>query len=358
LQAHAKKKNCKKLLTNDNFMSYTTDKLSNNNNSEVDMKRKIYCGLLVAEAIACAALAVIQESFADAFSTLAAFPFEQIGLGLRALSLSGGPGNAIAIAIYVLLGLSPLAAILLLRKRRTLFPEDGLLALLSVALFVNLYLMINPGFGGMVTSGPAGQAIGKAILGGVIYSIVCGYVILRALRLFFRSDAKRLIRYMKIMLAILGVIFVYIAFGYCVSDMLDSVVNLRAGNVGNENLLGPSYAFLALRFVINALPFILDMPVVFAALRLIAALQAGRYSRATVEATERMSRLCITVLVVTVLTNIAFNVLQLLFVKTILTVNVAVIIPVISVAFVLAALLLTRFAAENKALKDDNDMFI
>ena len=33
-------------------------------------------------------------------------------------------------------------------------------------------------------------------------------------------------------------------------------------------------------------------------------------------------------------------------------------IPVFSVAFMLAVLLLTRFVSENKQLKDDNDMFI
>jgi hypothetical protein len=41
-----------------------------------------------------------------------------------------------------------------------------------------------------------------------------------------------------------------------------------------------------------------------------------------------------------------------------MVINGTVQIPVLTIAFVLAVLLLSRFIAENKRLKDDNDMFI
>jgi hypothetical protein len=322
------------------------------------MKRNIYYMVLVAEAMACAAFVVARASFGGAFSAAMAFPFEQIGAGLRALSLSGGAGNAAAVALYAALGLLPVAVLPFLGRRRKLFAEDWLLGLLSVSLFAILYFMVNPGVIDSFTGGAAGQAVGKAVLGSVAYSIVCGYFVLRALRIFFQSDAEKLTHYMSAALGALGMLFVYMIFGACFSGLLDSVAALRAGNEGNENLLGASYVFLGIQALANALPYALDICVVSAALRLLNEFRADRYSPETVAAAGRMSKLCTGALAAAVLTSVAFNLFQLLFVKTLTVVNVSVNIPVVSVAFVLAALMLTRFVAENKQLKDDNDMFI
>jgi hypothetical protein len=103
---------------------------------------------------------------------------------------------------------------------------------------------------------------------------------------------------------------------------------------------------------------VFDALVTFAALRLLDELRANRYSSEAVAATKRMTRICATALAATALATIGFNILQLLCIKAIMAINMQVNIPVISLAFVLAALLLTRFIAENKKLKEDNDMFI
>jgi hypothetical protein len=318
------------------------------------MKHKIYYGSLAAAAVVCAAFSIARESFAGAFTAVAAFPFEQIGMGLRALSLSGGLGNAAAIGIYVILSLLPIGALPFLARRREIVAEDGLLVLLSVALFFDLYFMVNPGTLGIMIGGQTG----KAVFGSVVYAIVCGYVVLRALRLFVQSDAPKLLRYMTVMLGVLGVFFVAMASGACVSDLLTALAALNEGNEGNTHLLGASYAFLVIKFAVNALPYVLDVFVIAAALRLLTELRADRYSGDTVAQAERMSRLCVKVLVITIMANIGFDLLQLVVARAIRVVNMVVIVPVIPIAFVLAALLLTRFIAENKKLKDDNDMFI
>lgn len=322
------------------------------------MKHRVLAGLLAAEAAACILLSIVRASFSGVFSTVMAFPFEQLGLGLRALSLSGWPGNAIAIMIYVAVSLIPAAMLLVLRKKRGLQKEDGLLALLSAVLFAVLYLMINPGVIGTLTGGATGQDVGKAILGSMVYSVLCGYLVLRVLRLFSEGGTDKLARYMAVMLSLLSALFVYLAFGACFGAMLESIEALRAGNAGNEHLLGTSYFFLVLQFIVDALPYVLNVFVVFSALRLLEELREDRYSAETVAATGRMSRLCVAALAVTVLTSIGFNLFQLLFAKSLMVINSTVGIPVFSIAFVLAALLLTRFIAENKQLKDDNDMFI
>ena len=326
--------------------------------------RKVLFWVLAAETAVCIVMYATQISFAGVFPTVMAFPFEQIGIGLRALSLSGDPGNVAAIVIYAALCLSPVAIMLSLRKRRKLCAEDLLLALLCVVLFAVLYFMVNPGLigtsmgGAAKAIGPAGQAIGKAVLGGMVYSILCGYFVLRLLRLFFYSTNRKLADYMTVFLCLLNILFVYLAFGASFGTLLDSVRALQAGNIGNENLLGAGYAFLGLQFIINALPYLLDVAIAFAAIRLLEELRADRYSSESVAAVRRVSRLCAVALTVTVLSNIAFNLIQFLFAKSLMNINVSVDFPVLSIAFVLTALLLTRFVTDNKRLKDDNDMFI
>jgi hypothetical protein len=322
------------------------------------MKRKVLPVLLAVEAVVCISLCFLKISLANVFSAAIAFPFEQIGMGLRTLSLSGGFGNTIALVIYFIVGLLPAGTLLVLHIMRKQNMEDWLLMLLTAILFGVLFLMINPGFITEILGIAARPPIGKALLGGIVYSLLVGYFILRVLRLFTSGNTQKLERYMLIMLGVLNVLFVFIAFGVSFSNMLASIYSLQAGNSGNEHLLGTSYAFIVLQYVVNALPYILDVVVVFAALRLLGEIRKERYSTESVAAAERMSRLCAIALAVTTLTNIVFNLLQLLFAKSLMAVNNSVQIPVLSIFFVLAALLLTRFIIENKKLKDENDQFI
>ncbi len=322
------------------------------------MKQKTFGMLLWIEAGVCVLLGFLRASFTGVFSAAMAFPFEQIGQGLRALSLSGAVGNAAAILLYVGICLIPAAAMPILQKKRGLYRDDWLLALLSITLFVVVYLMINPGALGPLLGGTTGLGVGKAALGVTVWSVLCGYLILRLLRLFFLERRDKLQKYMVLLLRLLSLLFVYMAFGACLSKLLDSLASVQAGNVGNEHLLGTTYFFLGLQYAVDALPYLLDVFVVLAAVRLLEALSADRYSPQSVKAAGELSRLCGKALAATVLSDIAFNLLQILFAKSLMVLNTTLNIPVFSIAFVLGVLLVTRFIAENKQLKDDNDMFI
>ena len=100
------------------------------------------------EAAACLLLVALlgwNSSEGESLASLAAFPFAQIGLGLRWLSLSGAVGNGLAIGLYVLLSLIPLIALGVIWRRGKLRQADALRAVLSALLFWVLYLMVNPG---------------------------------------------------------------------------------------------------------------------------------------------------------------------------------------------------------------------
>ena len=72
------------------------------------MKQKLNWILLV-EAAALVVYCVLGQTFDNAFTSIMAFPFEQIALSLRAFSVAGVAGNIIAIVIYCAICLAPAA---------------------------------------------------------------------------------------------------------------------------------------------------------------------------------------------------------------------------------------------------------
>jgi len=322
------------------------------------MKRKKFCVFLGFEAVICILLQFVDDILPGVFTAAMVFPFEQIGLGLRILSLSGDMGNILSIVLYSFICLMPVAVLLLIKRKRRMYPEDTLLAILSMVLFAVVYLMVNPGLINPYFDNNMIRSVGKAALGGIVYSVIVGYVILRILRRFFHADVAGLQKYLSMLLYVLNVLFICLAFGVCFGSLLNSFDALRSGNTGNEHNLGISYLFLILQYVVEALPYILDVLVVFAALNLLDELKVDRYSQETVVAAGKLSRLCGTALAITVISNLVYNILQLAFIRTLFTIKGSVKIPLPSIIFVLAALILAQYIREDKQLKDDNDMFI
>lgn len=317
------------------------------------MKNKVLCILLVCESALCIAACLIFDPASQIFAAAVSFPFEQIGNGLRTLSLSSGTGNVFAIAIYAILSLLPAAAILFIIKKRKFCPEDVLLPILSALLFAVLYIMINPGLLSENTG-----SIGKALLGGVIYTVLLGYAVLRILRRSFTADTNRLQKYISALLIVISAVFVYQAFGASFAEIVSSFKSFASSNNGNEQPLTASYIFIVFRYIVNMLPYVLDIVIVFAALRLINELQKDSYSEESVASSNRLSRIGGIAIVISTILNIAFNILQFVFMKSLSVINGFVIIPLSSIAFAIAALLLSRYIAKNKRLKDKNDMFI
>lgn len=322
------------------------------------MNRRVLLIILAVEAIASLMFAIVGTSIDNLFSTVMAFPFQQLGLGLRALSLSSVVGNMVAIVLYIIICLVPCVVILIRRKKNLLHIEDALLVILSILLFVVMYQMINPGLIRLTYRDNSGLPFAKAVLGGTVYSVICAYVVLRVLRLFFSSETAGLQRYLVILLVLVNALFVYLIFGSGINSLINSFKTLRESNSGNEHLLGASYAFLILQFVVDNIPFALNIFVVFAGISLLHALTSDRYSVETIASAENLSKICIISLIITVLTNPVFNILQLMFSKMLFHINSQVEIPLFSIAFVLAVLLFSRLVAENKVLKDDNDSII
>lgn len=326
------------------------------------MKKKGFEYVLVIEAIACMAFCLLQMNFSNIFSTITAFPFEQIGWGLRNLSLSGPVGNVLAIMLYVLICLIPSAIWYLLRKQQKAYKVDYVLIGTTLLMLIVIYYMINPG---LFQANVLGTS--KWMLGCTLYSLVFGYLVLRILQTYTAADAEELQKGLKVLLFFLNVVFVYVICGQSLGTLIGSIQKVQSSNSisgietemsGVLSELTLTYLFLVLHYLVNILPYLLDIAVTFLAIRMLDALSEDRYSMASVKAVERLAGFCVKALSLTVVADVVFNILQLVFHSRLYQLDIAIVIPVFSVVFVLAALLFSRYIQEDQKLKQDNDLFI
>lgn len=322
------------------------------------MKRKLFYILLACEAALCIIFCFVKLSWPTLFSSIMAFPFEQIAHVLRILSLSSPTGNVIAFLIYFIISLIPLMLLLIFSKKRKLKPEDILLIILTGILFGTLYYMINPGTLTTMMGNALSASILKAFLGVIIYSVIAGYILLRILRTFSNSDKHSLYKYLKILLIILNVIFVFVIFGTLFNNMISSFNSCTVSNTAPEQSLWLNYVFISLNCIISALPYIFNVFIVFKVMNLLAEFNEDNYSDKSSALADNLSRWCIKTLSITVVSNIIFNTLQLILIKKLLVIESMVQIPIFSIVFVLATLLMAKYINENRKLKSDNDLFI
>ena len=206
---------------------------------------------------------------------------------------------------------------------------------------------------------PAAQgALGKGTVGGACDSVLAGWLVLRALGLFLEADRAKLQRCLSWMLALLAVLFVAAAFADGFGDFLKGVERLRAGNQGNESLLEVSYGFLALRWVVYRLPYVLDVLVVLKARQLLHQLQKTAMPRRRWRRRPGWPGCASGPLSIALVSNLALQLLQLLCARWLFSLDTLVQFPLLSLVFVLGVLLLAQYIRENKQLKDDNDLFV
>lgn len=283
------------------------------------------------------------------FSTAAAFPFEQLGALLRRLSLSGGAGNTAAWALYVALCLWPMALVWRRWRRERLSPEDWLLPVLCMVLFAVMYWMINPGLLGDVLSGE----VGRAVLGMAVWSVAVAYLILCILRAVRQADTLLLQQYLRVMLAVLDILFTVVVVGVCGGQLIRDM-----NGEAVADLPGLSRIYYVFRYVAVAGPYLVDIQLLHLVMALLRRLGEDQYSEEAVLAADKLAGYSIYGLCAMVLVNLGLNLFQLLFLKQLYMVDISVEIPLLSIGIALAALLFARYIRQTKTLKDDNDLFI
>lgn len=320
------------------------------------MKKKLSV-FLALEAVLCAAYVLLGIALPNLFGSIVSFPFKQIGLGLRALSLSGGVGNMAAIVLYIAICLIPSAACLLADRKKKACGEDLLLILLTVVLFFVVYFSINPHLQAQYL-GELQALIGAEMLGIVAWSILAGWGALKILRKCFAAEQENLLDYLKILLMAIAALLVLTSFGTGLDGLIASYENLRSSNTALAGRLGMSDTFLTMQYIVDILPNVLICGVIIKAVELIGEMKKESYSDTVLEGAEALSDSCGRMIKIVVTSNILFNILQMVFMKNLQVVNTVIQLPLTTLTLAVALLLMARFIRSHKELKEENESFI
>ena len=322
------------------------------------MKRNLSI-ILMLEALLCVGLLISGKIREGIFAGVAAFPFEQIGTALRSLSVSGAAGNTVAIAAYCVLCLLPIMYLLFRVIKKRAKAEDCLLVLLSAVLFAVIYWMINPAYLARHFGLAELVSANRAISGISVYSILTGYVVLRAMRAFAKNATGSMLRYLRVLLGVLCAVFIYTIFASQLSGLIAAMQKLTETNTALEgSQLMPSYIFLVIQYIVSALPHALSIVIAIEGFDLIKALEENQYGEAVVSSAQKISRICRGSVVAIMLSQISANILQLALGAIVHSSYYTLSIPLLSIIFVLAALLLAKYFEQARQLKDDNDSII
>ncbi len=314
------------------------------------MKKGNLLLVCVCTAVLVAGLSVLAIRFPGLFSSMMAFPWEQIGWGLGALSKLGPAGNGAAVAAWV--GLSAIPALWALRYchgKETRW-ERAALYLLSGALLLSLYGMANPHpfFPPLAQGFPEYAKMIKSVFGVCVWAVVVLYLVLRLIRLFRLGDRDQLLAYMQTILKVLCVLFT----GAGALGLTSGALALQDGA-----RLDADFFFGVFRLLAELVPYGFDILIVTLAADLLAIVRSEEQD-GIVESAGRLSNVCCLALGVTTALPAASNLLQICLTRRLTDVSVTVNIPILSIALTVLILLFARLLIENKRLRDDNSLFI
>jgi len=315
------------------------------------MKNKKLYILLAFEAVVIAISHCLGDLAPSLFTSVIAFPFEQIGYALGTLSRLDSIGRGASSMLLVGISLLPVLPVLRRWNDRERRGEHAALAMLSLVLLPVLCCMSSPALLGRVfpMSAELMPSSAKMILGGTVWTVALCWLILMLLRLFRTGEKERLPVYMRRMMSILCVLFTAAMAGPCLGQLISG---LRAAQLPADGFMA------AARFVTDSLPYAADIAVALAAGSVIDELSAPQASDGAVRSAERLTRLSAAGLAAVVVSGAVLGLIQLAAAPMLSDLRTEINIPVLSLVFVLAALLFSRVIAENKRLSDDNGLFI
>lgn len=322
------------------------------------------------------------------------FPWEQVGLLLRRLSLSGGIGNAAAWILFLAIGALPLLAAAVLLRRRRACGADFLLAALSAALFIGLWFFVNPSYIDRYLSPMPAGGIAKFALASVIDSLLLTWFLLRFLLRMEEGHRNQAHsregqhsaekvhpmegahsmeeahsgenighgKPLSGLRILLGLYALVLAIGLIVqggAEFRAALTALKESNSGSAPfLLEISTLFLALQAVMGLLPSAAKIALLLMMSVFLHHYAADPFGPAACRAMERLRIASGRLLAVVLVANVGFNVLQLVFSRFLLSVNHQILFPLSEIIVILGIRTLSTLYLESKRLKEDNDMFI
>jgi len=286
---------------------------------------------------------------------LFSFPFAQVSGLLRLMSLASPTGNIVAILLYGLIGLAPLLALLWRGKKRKAGIEDSLLVIVSALLFFVMYVMVNPV---LISEHFVDLSLGKAVLGGILYSVLIGYFILRLLRRVNNSKTSEILGWMQLFLALIAAVLVLSVFYLGVAGLADTIQEVKSANTDPSVSLAATNVLIIIRFFLQQIPNVLSIGLLLLAIELAGALRKEKFGKETVKLAGRLGTFCKLTVAVTVISTIVSNLIQVIFSRSLLNSGFTVDIPLSAVVLMLILLVLTQYFDDSSKLKEDNQLII
>ncbi len=322
------------------------------------MKNKTFILILFMEAMVCLiAVLAFPAQNGSSYLAIAQFPFAQLGLLLRTLSLSGVFGNVIAFVLYLALCALPLLFIAFHVKKRTHKVEDWLLVIMSGFAFYMMYMMTNPGYLGQTPS-YINEDMGKAVLGTAFYSLLIGYLVLKLLRKSSHSGTDALLKILRLLFAVTAVILVFSISYIGIAEVKAKLAVIQSGNTDPSVALGFTNFFVILRYMLTQLPVFMELVIFILAMRLCDHLREDRYGEDAVNAATKLAYFCKKTVAIILLCTMTLNLAQILFAGSLISVDFLTTLPIDSITVALVALLLSRFFIASRDLAKDNQMYI
>lgn len=315
------------------------------------MKRKTLIPILVIEALILAGLAVLTMLVPNLFSSVLAFPMEQIAAGLAALAGTGKVGNGLAVALIVGLSAIPLLIALFTYPRdEETRAERFALALLTPVLVFSFFVMINPALLGpnVPHTAEGYHRVLRPFLALTVWTVIILFIVLRLIRLFRAGSRPQLMKYLRIVLCVLSM--------YLVAQAVVSLVISIMTPAKNEPTAADTVVNI-LRLIAAIIPLLFDIVVVLRVLSLLEIASTEDQEGIGDAAAKLSSVSCFTLAVTTGLCALQ-HVAQLVLLPHMTDASATVDIPVVSITFVVVILLFSRLLVENKQLRDDNSMII
>ena len=321
------------------------------------MKRAKIMLLLAGEAAVCLLALILNLGKGDVFTALLRFPWLYLAHGLRALSLSGRVGDAVAILGYLAFSLLPLACLGLRRRRGAGWGEQALLGLLSLFLLGGLYLLINPACLSAWLGWPDLAGLGELALCCLLWSALVCLALVRVLPLLDKGGVPALLQGLSWLLLAIALALVWSVAGQGLGEMLQAWSQVRAANTAPVDLQ-LTLLLLILRWLGGSLPACLCLGVVYRADTLLQQLQADPYGEGALAAALGLARLCRLSVLVIAVAALALNLLQLLLGGGLHDLSLQIYLPLSQLALAWAALLFARLTAAGRELKTDNELFV
>ena len=288
-------------------------------------------------------------------------PFELLGTGLRSLSLSSDIGNIVAIIIYCLLSLIPAVVYMILRNKKRIIEMDRFLFVLSGVLFFVIYYLINPTLF-------MENRFGSVTLIGLFYALLVGYLVLRAIAVWTKSDMVELQKGIRFLVCMLMLSLMIGILMECFQELPASIQTLKDSNTmvrdpwiafqNNLPNLTFTIVFLFIRCLVKIVPCILEIMILGMILKLIKELGKDRYSEAVAGQLKKLGNMCKNMVLTTVVLNMCFAVLQVIFRNMLYQINMDVTIPLVSIILILAVMMVSKYMRESQQMKEELDMFI